>query len=484
MKLINLEIHNFLRLGNLSVDLSGSSVHIFAGPNEAGKSSLYESIRFALLGETPRIEKKGDYHRMVRDGTKGGSVGLSWEIVGDGGVEHDNLTRDIESGKAMDREVEPEFDSLLPYVMDATRFAWSDAKIQRDVLFKLLDVHIDVKTVVKRLQSKPYDLKKNMTDAVGSLLLSGFDAAHKEATRKATECRGVWKGITGETYGTKKADGWAAQKRDVDVDEFDAMEKRLAACRLQLKAKTEEYGAMKAHPHAQGLVQPCPGCGVKLTGTVGAGLKLYDEETPATPSDVLRGTKRQIDGIQSVIDELEPKVRSIEDDAKWNLQLSDIEKKADQAHFEVLNWITVASALAPDGIPAEMIADKILPINERLKYTSQITGWPLVTIQSDMHIMVDGRIFQLQSESSQWRAQAAIAEAISNLSGVGLLVLDRIDVLDLRNRSLLVKWLNTICNDHETIIAFGTLKQLPKLPPSMQAHWIEAGAIGIDKDAA
>ncbi|NIO39238.1 MAG: hypothetical protein GTO41_02965, partial [Burkholderiales bacterium] len=53
------------------------------------------------------------------------------------------------------------------------------------------------------------------------------------------------------------------------------------------------------------------------------------------------------------------------------------------------------------------------------------------------------------------RAQAAIAEAISKISEVGLLVLDRIDVLDLKNRAKLIKWIIGVAKEHNNILLIG-----------------------------
>lgn len=95
--------------------------------------------------------------------------------------------------------------------------------------------------------------------------------------------------------------------------------------------------------------------------------------------------------------------------------------------------------------------------------------------------------YALISESEKWRADAMIAEAVSFLAGVKLLVLDRFDVLDLKGREDLLYWLEGMAQDGEidSALIFGTLKALPaQLPEMVAAHWIENGSAGQMKEAA
>ena len=78
----------------------------------------------------------------------------------------------------------------------------------------------------------------------------------------------------------------------------------------------------------------------------------------------------------------------------------------------------MADALAPDGIPGEIISDKLKPLNQLLMATAMATEWPLVVVTPTLDITVEGRPFGLQSESSQWRAQASIAEPAPSRSRI------------------------------------------------------------------
>ncbi len=148
-------------------------------------------------------------------------------------------------------------------------------------------------------------------------------------------------------------------------------------------------------------------------------------------------------------------------------------------------WKSVTEALAPDGIPGEMLAEALTPLNERLAYSANEAQWTRINVGRDMRIYAaeegaQPRDYALLSESEKWRADAMIAEAVSHLSGLKLLVLDRFDVLDLAGRADLIAWLETLAQDNEidTALIFGTLKALPaQLPDCIEAYWLENGVI-------
>lgn len=162
-------------------------------------------------------------------------------------------------------------------------------------------------------------------------------------------------------------------------------------------------------------------------------------------------------------------------------------KQVADLHADVLDWLDIADALAPDGIPGELLAEALGPINDRLFASSEIAQWQQVVIHSDMRITYGLRDYALISESEKWRADAMIAEAVSFLSGVKLLVLDRFDVLDLAGREDLLCWLDELAatGDIDTALIFGTLKGLPELNfGHIEAFWIENGTAGQIKAAA
>lgn len=214
-------------------------------------------------------------------------------------------------------------------------------------------------------------------------------------------------------------------------------------------------------------------------------LKELDEEAAETidleplQAKVAELTEKR-DGWRADVD----KYRAVAEQAARRQAVID---QAAALHADVLAWTDIADALAPDGIPGEILAEALGPINERLLSNAGLAEWEPVVIHPDMRITYGLRDYALISESEKWRTDAMIAEAVSFLAGVKLLVLDRFDVLDIKGREDLLYWLDGMAEDGdiEAALLFGTLKALPaQLPETVAAYWIENGAVGQMKEAA
>lgn len=157
-------------------------------------------------------------------------------------------------------------------------------------------------------------------------------------------------------------------------------------------------------------------------------------------------------------------------------------------HFQaVTDWQLIAEQLAPDGIPAEMLAQALKPINTAMKESSLHTGWRQPSINPDMTITAEGRAYALLCESEKWRVDAMIAAAIAELSDVRILMLDRVDVLDASGRVELLEWLDNraTAGAINTALLFATLKQAPTgLPDTIQAVWLQDGVFAEEEAEA
>ena len=58
MKLLELEIHNFRGIRNLSIKPQGENFLIY-GPNGSGKSAVVDALDFLLTGQISRMKGKG-----------------------------------------------------------------------------------------------------------------------------------------------------------------------------------------------------------------------------------------------------------------------------------------------------------------------------------------------------------------------------------------------------------------------------------------
>ncbi|KAG0164287.1 hypothetical protein DFQ30_010162 [Apophysomyces sp. BC1015] len=190
----------------------------------------------------------------------------------------------------------------------------------------------------------------------------------------------------------------------------------------------------------------------------------------------IHAARKHLDNLKAERCAIAAKLAAQQDAEQQVKQADERTAKALAAHESVLAWIAIADALAPEGIPGEMLAEALMPLNERLTASAEIAQWARVCVTRDMQVLASA----LLSESEKWRADAMLAEAIAYLSQIKLLVLDRFDVLDLNGREDLIAWLDILAQDGEinTALIFGTLKALPaNLPQTIAAHWLDSGVV-------
>ncbi len=157
---------------------------------------------------------------------------------------------------------------------------------------------------------------------------------------------------------------------------------------------------------------------------------------------------------------------------------------AGKHHADVTAWAKLAEDLSPEGLQSEIVREAIGPINERLQKSAIATSWKQPRIGDDMSITADGRGYRLLSESEQWRVDALITEALMHVSAMRLLVLDRMDVLDLQGRADLIDWLQGLAEsgEIETALLFATLKG-PIQIAGVDCFWIDKGIGKTASDA-
>lgn len=577
MKITSIKTANFLGASNVDLKIT-KPICLVSGKNHSGKSSVQEAVRMALTGESVRVSLKKDYGRLITEG----------QTVGYAVVEHDGRQSAITlPAGAHEHTGNARLPAILPYVLDAQRFASLSANDRRTFLFGLMGLRTDGQEVIPRLMDKGCDAGK--IDQIAPHLRAGFEAAHKEAQSQARDAKAAWRAVTGETYGSVKAETWKAQRPahsadrlrlvrdelaivatnyDAAVQELGDMQgrariqaeqssklaslreraKRYAAIEAKLRkdeAELKEWQAKcehedRSHGGKQMPTEPtyiCPACGSVLRHShadgalvefttppvVGSsepgGLAEYqkardllsrsvendkrdlaaadaaakeldeieNQSAPAPAPEEIESEKVKVEALKKSRTALQETVKTLEQDERAAMQADTKTETAQGHHADVAQWDAIAEALAPNGIPGEMLGEALGPINARLLRSSEDAGWMCAFICADMEITGAGRPYALLSESEKWRVDAMIAEAISHMSGTKLLVLDRVDVLDLTGREDLLYWLDGLAESGEvdTCLLFATLKAAPaRLPENVAACWIENGTAGLVREAA
>ncbi|SDR16825.1 AAA family ATPase [Paraburkholderia tuberum] len=567
MKLTHLLVRDVLGIAEADVHLT-KPVGLFAGANGAGKSSIQEAVRMALTGDTVRVSLKKAYGQLLHDDAKYGHI-----IVTSGDAAN---SISLPAGKLARGLTD---DPRLPMVLDAQCFAQFDDKARRSFLYELMGVKVGSDDIRRRLVARLFD-KTPMSDAdkkriesVIPMVRAGIDAAHKEAGDKARAGKTAWRVVTGETYGSSKADGWAPAavtfdeaallKLEADLESLDGeigdVQQEIGAAEVAqstARGRAEQIATLRttasqfarltdlvqradnevaefkpqvdslrerAGGTPAGIECACPECGALLrylNGVLSASVaavrddeaiaKLPEYEASLTMLQNAAANRRReleaadtaakqlraiegeedtdapvidVDGLRQELADLQARRRTItaevekhRDQQRAAAAAGEKERDAASQHADVQAWEAIADALAPDGIPADLMREALQPLNEQLTALAEMSEWADVTVTPEMEILADGRPYQLLSESERWRADAHLACAISLISGLRLLVLDRADVLIGPERDRLFYWLDDLAyaNQIDTALIFMSLKEPPKgLPETIETFWIE-----------
>jgi len=576
MKLKSLTITDWQAISHVKVD-AHRPIILFAGVNEAGKSSIVDALRMVCMAEPVRVGLKKEYPELVRQGAQRAVI----EIVTDrfsGGVAITSAGGHTDTLQGKDMPVG------LEYVLDAQRFASMAPDERRSFLYGLMGVQITPEMIAKRLIERGCNEAK--VEIIAPPFHSGFEGAHKEAVRHVSDSRGAWKAVTGETYGEKKAPLWRAPsatfsgddaaeltKLDKEIVDLDAQrsdaQQRLAvanheatkeagrkatieALREQVKKHAEftslrntaekelkrlndvyltaqqkagtkpvEWHTKLTCPHCQGAVMdsedgnslvpwqdppktkydaeaaarlPELEKAVTLQQAVlarheqsvddaeqaGQQLKVIEDQViTSTDPEPIRGT---IETLDQTLAQKKSRQKVLQDAQRLLDQADEKTNAARRHHQDLTEWSAIVDALAPSGVPADLVGAALKPINDRLAQSAVDTGWKQVRIEADMRITADGMPYKLESKSARWRVDAQIAEAVSFLSGLKFMVLDELDILHPDLRSSALKWLDILATEGEvdSCLILGTLRQIPEgLPESYQTVWLKDGRVAV-----
>lgn len=195
--------------------------------------------------------------------------------------------------------------------------------------------------------------------------------------------------------------------------------------------------------------------------------------------------KSKIGALENSRDDLNIEIQELRGAVKKVEMAENANKRATEYQKEITAWLSIAQAFAPDGIPGEMLGEALEPLNKRLRESAQSTEWMQPRITIDMEIETS-RPYALLCESEQWRVNAMVAEAISHVSEMYIIVLDRFDVLDIAGRTQLLQWMEHLADTGqiETALLFGTMKSASWNTAQARSHWLENGCIAEREEVA
>ena len=471
MRLTEIDIENFCGARAVSLPIT-EFVTLVCGPNGAGKSSIVDAVDLALAGAVRRFEDKGDYAALVSRGAKLGTVRVKYEIDGQEGSKFATMpdASTTTQGAVVPMGVE--------FMTNARRFAELGTGERRAMLYDLLGIEITPESVAALLRKRGCDAY--FVEEVAPLAFGGFATAHEYAIDRAKEQRGAWKGITRETYGSKKAEGWKpAEAAPFDEDAHVALIERAGRLDDDLAFKLQVLGALEERQRQQeaGHSLVCPHCGGCVALACG-GLVEHDGTPAPDLSQEVSDQREAIADTRAHLAEANKAIDASEARRNAASNHAQIAEDAAKAHEAVCAWVQIADMLAPDGIPAELLAQAVKPFNDMLRTHAILAGWPIPRLNDAMLLQVDDLPYYVLSESEQWRVDALVTASIATLSHTRFMVLDRFDVLDGMGRSELLEWMEKARGHLDCVLLFGTLNKPPASEPGfMSVYRVENGIV-------
>lgn len=193
----------------------------------------------------------------------------------------------------------------------------------------------------------------------------------------------------------------------------------------------------------------------------------YEALRSATPVEVtkkqLTAAKKAVDDALLELEHADNAARSAGADAAA-IEAAKAKTTAAREHHERCKlWLKAIDLLRPEGVQTTLLLRGLKPLNTMLYELGKSLGWDHPQLGADFVVRVGGMTaYPMLSESEQWRADLLFAAAISQITGLRLLLLDRFDVLDNEGRNDLLHWLCTDGKElFDTVIAAGTLKSAP-----------------------
>jgi hypothetical protein len=149
----------------------------------------------------------------------------------------------------------------------------------------------------------------------------------------------------------------------------------------------------------------------------------------------------------------------------------------DKYEAEIAFYDVLQKAFSPAGIPTEMIAEALGPINILLAVAAaHLFPGRTLTLTPELNFVLEGA--PLLSKSAELRVGVAIQYALAKLAGARLLMVDEVDMLDPENRKGFVKFLRAARPDFDTIMAFATAASSSPAPiPEVQVWFVDKGQV-------
>jgi hypothetical protein len=158
--------------------------------------------------------------------------------------------------------------------------------------------------------------------------------------------------------------------------------------------------------------------------------------------------------------------------------LDTTQAKIDETETRREHYDGLCMLLAPDGIPGELVAEKLGVLNARLQEHSEMMGVSIQFLDDLSLVQTDKKQLWTLGGAETSRVKMAVAEAISHVTGVSLLLLDECNISVFKDSERVRKWLVEVGKNTQVIAAAATnAPEAPKVAKDapMRVFWVQDG---------
>jgi hypothetical protein len=216
-------------------------------------------------------------------------------------------------------------------------------------------------------------------------------------------------------------------------------------------------------------------------------LALQIKELEKTLEDAAPEAGEKKEALEISIDALEKKVehlRSAQSAIIWNQAtqetLDATQVKIEETETKREHYNSLCELLSPVGIPGELVAKKLGGLNTRLKKHSKMMGVSIQFLDDLSLVCGDKKQLWVLGGAETSRVRMAVAEALSFVTGVGLLLLDELNVSVAQDSARVRAWLVDIGQTTQIVAAAATNALAPPTVPEnspVRMFWAEDGSI-------
>ncbi len=152
-------------------------------------------------------------------------------------------------------------------------------------------------------------------------------------------------------------------------------------------------------------------------------------------------------------------------------------QKQAQLQGEVERLEKLVADLGPGGLRVKALEQQVGSFEAEINQVTGAFGWNVSFQISPWDVLVNSRPLEAYSESERFRIGIGFQVAVAIVSGLKFMVVDRLDMLDAKNRAMVTKMLITLAGkelDQVVILSTREPEQaLPDFPGVVQAYRLE-----------